>query len=179
MSPDELFKQLYERYVDEVYAFCVRRVGRADADDATADVFAVVWRRLSESMPEPSRSWIYGIARNVVRNRWRSSKRRERLAGRVRGLRYEQPDQPESVVLGRSEGEPVRKALGRLRRTDREILMLSAWDGLSGPEIADVLGITPNAVQQRMHRAKKRLAREMERSRTSLAGGMATEEGPA
>lgn len=55
----------------------------------------------------------------------------------------------------------VLEAVRSLTPKDREILMLSGWDDLSGPEIAKVLGISVSAAQQRLHRAKKRLANEM------------------
>ena len=61
-------------------------------------------------------------------------------------------------MVRRAEDEAVLVALSQLRGPDREILRLAAWEELTGPEIAIVLGISLSAVQQRLHRAKKRLA---------------------
>ena len=63
----------------------------------------------------------------------------------------------------------LRTALGALRETDREILMLVAWEELSHAEIAQVLGISANAVAIRTHRARKRLSDRIDRLATGEA----------
>ena len=172
-SRQRTFATLYEEHYDEIHAFCARRVPWADSDDATADVFAVVWRRISDAEADLSRAWIFGIARNVIRNQWRSNARRNRLFGRVRGLAPEIAPGPEAIVVRRQHDERVIAALRQLTASDQELLMLSAWDDLSGPEIAEVLGVTANAVQQRLLRARRRLAKSIERSQPELAQEMA------
>jgi RNA polymerase sigma-70 factor (ECF subfamily) len=51
----------------------------------------------------------------------------------------------------------LHRALDSLRADDRELLRLSAWDGLSNAEIATVIGVKQNAVDQRLFRARQRL----------------------
>lgn len=156
------FVRLYNEHFDEVHAFCARRVGRSDADDVAAEVFAVAWRRIDDVTPGAQRAWIFGVARRVVLNQWRSKSRRARLVERTRATGSGRaPEQPETVVVRRAEDDEVLTALRDLRDADQEILRLSAWEELSGPEIAVVLGISTAAVQQRLHRAKKRLARRL------------------
>jgi len=167
-SRQQTFARLYEEHYDEIHAFCGRRVPWSDADDATADVFAVVWRRIAESPQDPARAWLFGIARNVIRNRWRTTARRTRLFDRVRGLAPDIEQGPESIVVRRTHDEKVIGALRELSDADQEILMLSAWDDLTGPEIAEVLEIKTNAVQQRLMRARRRLAKAIERSYPEL-----------
>ena len=145
-----------------------------------ADVFAVVWRKLEASPVEERRAWIYGIARNVMRNRWRASNRRRRLLGRLGGVRSPLPlEPPESVVDSSPQRQRVRRALQELREADREILIMSAWDDLSAPEIATILGISANAAHQRIHRAKNRLASILSRPQDDTKRRLATEEGSA
>lgn len=156
------FVRLYNEHFDEVHAFCARRVGRSDADDVASEVFAVAWRRIDDVDPAAERAWLFGVARRVVLNLWRSKSRRTRLIDRARSTSSGRtPEQPETVVVRRAEDEVVLSALRDLRHADQEILRLSAWEELSGPEIAVVLGISTAAVQQRLHRAKKRLARRL------------------
>jgi RNA polymerase sigma-70 factor (ECF subfamily) len=62
-----------------------------------------------------------------------------------------------------SDGELLLVALGRLNASDREILKLSAWDDLDRRAIAAVLGISENATDQRLHRARSRLRVELGR----------------
>jgi len=68
------------------------------------------------------------------------------------------PD-PETVVVQRAEYDAVLEAASRLNVRDREVLSLAAWEGLPHREIAEVLGCSIAAVDQRLHRAKQRLAR--------------------
>jgi RNA polymerase sigma-70 factor (ECF subfamily) len=158
-SKEKTFIDLYEMHYDEVHAFCARRVGWDTAADATAEVFAVAWRRIDDVPADTSRAWLYGVARRVVGNAWRSTSRRKRLADRVGGQASRTPEGPEAVVVQRSVDDEVLRALAKLRAPDQEILRLSAWEELTGPEIAEVLGISLNAVQQRLTRARRRLAK--------------------
>jgi RNA polymerase sigma-70 factor (ECF subfamily) len=66
-------RRLYETYHRNVLAYCVRRVGRDDAPDLAAEVFAVAWRRYG-AVPEGTESlpWLYGVASRVVSHHWRS-----------------------------------------------------------------------------------------------------------
>lgn len=152
------FELLYEAHYGAVHSYCARRVPRDLARDLTAEVFAIAWRRLDDVPAEAERAWLYGVAHGVVRNSWRSSVRRANLKDRLRGIRTTAITGPETRVIDYDSGAPVRRALGTLRPPDQEILRLAAWEQLTGPEIATVLGISLPAVQQRLSRAKRRLA---------------------
>ena len=106
-TADARFTRLYSEYYDEVLAYCTRRIGRREADDATADVFAIVWRRLDEVRWESARPWLYGIARRVLGNRWRSFRRRQRLLSRVNGLGQTGPDPPHTQVVRHADAALV------------------------------------------------------------------------
>lgn len=179
-SLEELFKEIYRRYYDELHAFCRRRVGDSDAEDAVAEIFGVVWRKLESSVIEAERAWVFGIARNVVRNRWRAATRRRRLINRVGGIRQrEGVDPSDEFAETGTRHTRVNEALRQLREGDREILIMSAWDDLSANEIAVILDISANAVHQRLHRAKKRLADAISRLQEDSGQRLATEEGRA
>lgn len=171
-SHESTFIALYETHYDEVHAFCARRVGWQHAGDVTAETFVVLWRRMADLPDDQPRAWVFGIARGVIRNQWRSTVRRGRLAERVKHIRHAVVDDPGSIIIRKSVDAEVVEALGQLTKADQEILQLAAWDELSGPEIAAVLGIELAAVQQRVSRAKKRLARQI----ASDGAGTLTEE---
>lgn len=160
-SHESTFIALYETHYDEVHAFCARRVGWHDAGDATNEAFAVAWRRIADLPSDQPRAWVFGVVRHVLRNQWRSAARRRRLAERVKKVRDSPASGPESIVIGKSADAEVLEALGQLSDADQEILQLAAWDDLNGSEIAAVLGLSLSAVQQRISRAKKRLARQL------------------
>ena len=64
------------------------------------------------------------------------------------------------MIVEREDYVHVRQALNGLKSIDREVLMLSAWEGLSHAEIAETLGVSLVAVDKRLVRAKQRLARQ-------------------
>ncbi|HKX74505.1 MAG TPA: sigma-70 family RNA polymerase sigma factor [Acidimicrobiia bacterium] len=154
--------ELFESHYDEVVGYCARRIGRSEAEDAAADVFAIATRRVGEIDWLTVRPWLYGIARGVVSNRWRSIRRRQRAFGRVSGMADIPIDGPDDLVVRRAvDGEAI-DALRSLKAADREVLMLAAWEELSGSQIAQALGISTAAAEQRLHRAKQRFARVIE-----------------
>ncbi len=167
-SDDETFDRLYRLHHHAILAYCRRRMNAADAQDAAAEVFLVAWRRM-ENRPDDDqiRAWLYGIAYRVVGHQWRGRHRRRRLHLRLVGVAQPAPPAPEAVAVRRSEDRRVLDAAARLRPGDQEILRLAGWEQLPHREIAVVLGISPAAVDQRFHRAKKRLAREYDRLSTA------------
>jgi RNA polymerase sigma-70 factor, ECF subfamily len=156
---DPQLASAFERHWDEVVAYCVRRAGWTSADDLAAQVFAIACRRVDEIQWDTVRPWLYGIARGVVANHLRSLQRGRRLFDRVSLERGAEAERPDDVIVRRSEDEAVMCTLARLSDDDREILMLAAWEELTAPEIAGVLGISRTAAEQRCHRAKRRFAR--------------------
>ncbi len=164
-SGREDFHRLYDRHYDALLGYFLRRSDRASAQDLTAEVFLVAWRRIDE-VPRGDETllWLYGVAANVVAHHRRSAARAARLETRLRSLGgSNDPDEPEPQVVRRSEYEEVLAAAARLRARDREILRLAAWEELPHDQIARLLGVSVAAVDQRLHRAKKRLAREYRR----------------
>ena len=158
-SADARLTALYERHYNDVLGYCVRRVGRNAADEVAADVFAIAWRRIDEIEWETARPWLFGVARGVVANRWRSERRWMRLRDRLANLAVPPRDLPDEQVVRRAEVDEMLGAVRRLKARDREVLMLAGWEDLSAPEIAHALSITVAAAEQRLHRAKKRLAK--------------------
>lgn len=159
---EDTFIELYETHYDELHAFCARRVGPDNASDVTAEAFTVAWKRIGDLEIEMPRAWLFGVARGVIRNRWRANRRRFRLMEKM----LNQPDRPvesaDMITARRETDTEVLEALHRLSKSDQELLRLSAWDELTGPEIAEVLDVSLQAVHKRLSRAKARLARQLE-----------------
>jgi RNA polymerase sigma-70 factor (ECF subfamily) len=151
-EPEVVFERLYREFGPEVLAFCRRRVAPDLADDATAETFLVVWRRLSE-VPRSPRGWLLRVARLTLSNQLRGKRRREALIERVGWDRSAERD----VV----DARPVIEALTSLSQGDQEALLLSAWDGLNSREAGQVLGCTPAAFRLRLYRARRRLERAL------------------
>ena len=154
------FREVFDSHQQAIRAYCFRRLPTSQADDAVAEVFLVVWRRLDE-VPSGSacRLWLYGIARNVIRNSRRSMDRSRRLKDRVSREPRRNVDSPEVLVVRSAEDERLRAALDRLRPAEREIVLLRTWEELSSVEIAMVMNLTPKAVDNQLARVRHKLAR--------------------
>ena len=154
------FRAVYHANYHRVLGYLLRRTGsREDAEDVVAETFLTAWRRLEQMPPgSAARPWLYGIARYALANHQRGERRRERLTGRLHRA-FALP----SVHLAEPDNEVARvaAAFARLRSEDREVLALVAWEELDPGEIATVLGCSRNAARIRLHRARRRLAREL------------------
>lgn len=171
--------ELFQSHYDQVLAYCARRIGRNEAEDAVAEVFLTASRRVDEIEWATVRPWLYGIARGVLANRWRSLNRRQRAFVMMTGLAINPKMAPDEVVVRRNEDGEAIRALRRMKPTDQEVLMLAAWEELSGPEIARALGITVAAAEQRLHRAKQRFARSLQPQTTTAGPATAGSNGLA
>jgi RNA polymerase sigma-70 factor (ECF subfamily) len=146
------FDALFEAHGPDVVAYCGWRVGSAsDAEEAVAEVFLTAWRRLDD-VPggDAAKVWLYATARRVIANQRRSTLRRAALAARLALTAPPQdpPSEPEDSL--------VHEALRRLGPLDREVLLLSEWEGLSPAQIASVLRCPKVTARGRLHRARRR-----------------------
>ena len=153
---DAVLAALFEAHFEPLLAYARRRTPQlSDAEDLVAETFSVAWRRL-ERMPaahEQQLPWLYAVARRLLANQRRGVARRVRLVERLR-----------STFTAPPAGDPVPEvvaAVSALPERDQELLRLIAWEGLAHAEAALVLGISPNAVAIRLHRARERLRRSM------------------
>ncbi len=164
------FRNLYAETYQPLLAYARRRVDAATADEVVADTFLTAWRRRDDVPDSSARLWLFGVARNMIRNAARSSRRREAAHDRLQLVRPAASDDPAAPDTG--ERLPViRAALADLPDPDREVLMLVAWEELSHAEIGQVLGISANASAIRVHRARKRLAARLEQLEGAAADG--------
>jgi len=139
----------------------IRRRHRGDGgEDLLAETFLVAWRRLP-SMPDGRElPWLYGIARNVIRARWRrEASESQAVATLTRSFREEAPE-----LVGHAD---VRELLMSLTADQVEVLLLSGLEGLSGGALATALGCNPVAARVRLHRARRALT-DAEKSPTNL-----------
>ena len=146
------FDALFEAYSSDVVAYCGWRASSgSDAEEAVAEVFLTAWRRLDD-VPEgdAARVWLYATARRVIANQRRSTRRRAALTERI-ALATPQESSPAGA-----EESLVHEALRRLAPLDREVLLLSEWEGLSPAQIASVLHCPRVTARGRLHRARRR-----------------------
>jgi RNA polymerase sigma factor (sigma-70 family) len=157
----ERFRALYESTRPRLIAYALRRTSCAeDAADVIAETFAIGWRRIDDVPPgEASLLWLYGTARRVLANHHRRAHGRLELVARI-GVELETARSTSIDETG-NEAMVARLALSRLSDDDRELLMLTGWEGLDSAQLACVLGCSPAAARVRLHRARSRLVTEM------------------
>ena len=133
--------------------YFARRGPRQDAEDLAADVFATAWRRRDDVPREAVLPWLYRTAGFTLANH-----RRKHIDLPVDAV-------PETGVVRVAEDpelsalfdEELRGALASVGERDRQILLLHAWEGLDGAELAEVLGISRSGADAALSRARKRL----------------------
>lgn len=159
------FEALYRDHYRAIHAYCRRRTHPNRVEDAVADVFSIAWRRMAD-VPDgdATRPWLYGVAYRVIGNQLRGERRRAVFLRRLEHHSTGTPDGPQLQIVKKAEYEMVLRALHRLDPFEQELLRLSVWEELPQAQIAAAFDLTEGAVKQRLHRARKKLAREYERT---------------
>jgi RNA polymerase sigma factor (sigma-70 family) len=154
------FARLYAEHSRQVMAYALRRARREDAAEVVAETFLVAWRKAAEipAKGDEVLLWLYGVARLVLANLERGERRRGRLDDR---LRLELPAAVAARPEPSAERPAVMCALSKLEREDREVLLLAGWEELEPAQIAEVLAISPVAARSRLHRARRRLRKQL------------------
>ena len=156
----EAFRRLYREHHPTIRRFFAARVPACEVDDLAAETFLVAWRRAAQLPPRPL-PWLLNVAVKLLANQRRKTERPTALFERLAGV--SRLDEPGAAVTAerRAEHLAVLHALARLGEGDRELMLLSVWDGLPAREIAVVLGVNSVATRARLSRARHRLERAL------------------
>jgi RNA polymerase sigma factor (sigma-70 family) len=163
------FEAAFREHFAPVHRFIARRVGKALAEDLAAEVFATAYRRRAAYHPERGslRSWLYGIATNVVREHWRDEQQLLELDARVAractgplsAARFS--DAADERATAATLAPRIAGALAALTNEQREVLLLHAWADLRHDEIAAALGIAQGTARSRLSRARAALRAQL------------------
>jgi RNA polymerase sigma-70 factor (ECF subfamily) len=159
-SDDARFQSLFREHRDAMWAYCYRRLASDDVADAVGEVYLTVWRKIDRApVGDEALPWMYGVARNVVRNSYRSTSRRSRLHQKAATVRHESPETPETQIVRNERDDAILAALGRLTPRDQELVRLRTWEELSHAQIATVTGLSVRSVESKLARSRKKLER--------------------
>jgi RNA polymerase sigma-70 factor (ECF subfamily) len=154
------FEELATTCGPRVLAYLARRTSpREDAADVYQEVLTTTWRKV-HTAPEAADeavAWMLAIARRTLANHRRASGRRLAATDRLRDELLASAPEREGVG-GDDRVDDVRSALAGLGEDDREVLLLTYWEGLSSDQVAAVVGAGAATTRKRLQRARERLA---------------------
>ncbi|HXC69150.1 MAG TPA: sigma-70 family RNA polymerase sigma factor [Pyrinomonadaceae bacterium] len=174
------FETLVNERSGEIYGLLYRLTENAEeARDLTQETFLRAFQSIVHFRGDSDlRTWIYRIAINQARNRWRWWRRRRRDAtvsidapefgggrlGLIATLKSNTIKDPEQDTLANERERALKKALSSLRRVYREAVVLRDIEGFAYEEIAATLGISVGTVKSRLARGRQELRRKLEGS---------------
>jgi RNA polymerase sigma-70 factor (ECF subfamily) len=165
-DPDA-FEPLYRRYVAHIYSLAYYETRDPHvAEDVTELVFLKAlaalprFREQGEGATSTFKVWLYAIARHVIANERRTSRRRP-VAVIDAAMELPAPDDPAATVVTRLEAERAWGAVMALPEERRQVLLLRLVHELSAREIGQLMGKSEGAVRVLIHRALESVRRQL------------------
>lgn len=144
--------------IDLLYYF-ERRAAPDTAADLVAETMLIAWQREKDHPEgtETSRMWLFGIARNVLKNSERGARRRHRLASKLKMMLH-----PDEASHSADDGVEVRDAIEQLDPALAELVRLVHWEGFSINDAGQLLGLPSSTARGSYQRAKQQLREALE-----------------
>jgi RNA polymerase sigma-70 factor (ECF subfamily) len=161
----EALRAIVERYQDRIFSLIYGIVrDRHEVEDVAQEVFLKVYTRI-QAFDERSKfyTWLYRVAANAAKDHVKKRSRRPAVALEEDEVLPAAGDNPVQHAAAAETRRQVREAIAALPLRYREVLTLRELEGLSYNEIAGVLQISIGTVESRLHRARAKLKRRMER----------------
>lgn len=160
------FEALIRANASDLLAYLERRIDpRADAADVLSETFIIAWKKVGKAPSDEigGRMWLFTIARNLLLNARRTTRRRLAATDRLRReLEQSRAGTDTADTLA------VRDAVKQLPADLRELVELVHWDGFSLVEAARITGITASTARSRYAAAKGRMRRALVEPETSI-----------
>ena len=160
---------LYDRHATGVRRFLARLSGTddRDLDDLVQTTFEAVLRAAGNfDGLSAVRTWLIGIANNTARHHVRSEIRRRRLTEATRSNLGVSSSDPTDDMLSRERAAALRDAISALPPKLRETFVMVYQEGLSGVEVARLLGVREGSIWKRLHEARALLRGQLEGARS-------------
>ncbi|WP_027945215.1 RNA polymerase sigma factor [Amycolatopsis taiwanensis] len=161
-QPDlaRVFGRLFDEHAGVLHRYLARRVGATTAEDLVGDTFVIALQQRKSYDPARAgvRSWLYGIATNLLRHYLRTEVRALRATARAAGqseVHEEHAGRVTDRVDAASRARQLAGALAELAPGDRDVLLLVSWAELSTSEVAEALDIPAGTVRSRLHRVRR------------------------
>jgi RNA polymerase sigma factor (sigma-70 family) len=169
LAEPERFAEIFDRHFATVFRFAERRVGSDQASEVASETFARAFTKRGSFRPAAvdALPWLLGIASKLILHERRRFARYLAAVERVSSELHTADHASELGSADRrldaaTDWSRMRAALLALSDTDRELLLLVAWDELSYESAAAVLELPLGTVRSKLHRAKARLRELLE-----------------
>lgn len=148
-------EQLFEEVFPPLHRYCLRLTGDSDvAQDMAQEAFVRLHRDQVEGPPPALKSWLFRVAGNLIRDRYRVSENRRRLL-EVNPVTPGGTPDPETELERAQTVADVRRALDALSDRDRTLLLMRE-EGFSYQEMADAVEVKSTSVGTLLARAQQR-----------------------
>jgi len=156
----EAYAEFVRRHQVSVFRhLCILLARREDAEDLLQETFLAAFRGAGQFRGDgPARAWLFQIARHAAYRRTAEVQGEVSLEDLAVEAGWGMTgENPESLAMLAEDRQRLDGALAALPAEERELLLLREWEGLSGEETAQLLGLSLAAMKSRLHRARLRL----------------------
>jgi RNA polymerase sigma factor (sigma-70 family) len=166
----DAFVEVVRRHEVAIHAYLARRAGRQAADDLLAEAWlrAFAARAGYDTRYGDAGPWLYGIARNVLREHWRTGGNDELTA--ISETSVDPWDGVNDRLDSTERAKTLMSAVRTLPPAEREVLLLVAWEQLTPAEAAEALGVPQGTARSRLHRARAALRQVLDEREAEQAG---------
>jgi RNA polymerase sigma-70 factor (ECF subfamily) len=171
---DAALNDLMERHSPKIYSYLLRSLqNEDDAADLAQETFVRIYENRSSYDPaQKFTTWLYAIASNLVRDRFRWRARHPQVSmdaesaessGGLKNILTDPQATPDESLQSSERADAVRRAVGQLPEELRTPLILAVYQELSQAEISEILGCSVKAVETRIYRARNQLRESLGR----------------
>lgn len=162
------FAILVKKYEEGVFNLALRLLGNwQDAEDVTQEAFLRAYENLENfKVGYKFQNWLYTITLNLIRNRWRKEKSKEKSFAYPENMEDVFTENPEDLAIQKEKEKNVEMILSSLPWKEREIIVLKYIEGFTYEEIASLTGLPVGTVKTRCHRAKEKLYKRFKKEFT-------------
>lgn len=170
VADPQTFTELVDRHFAAIHSYVHRRAGVDIADELCAETFTIAFEQRAGSLRRPAgvRPWLYGISTNLLRRHHRTESRRLRAYARSGVDQHVALDTSAAAARldAARRGPQLARALGAMRREERDALLLYALGDLGYEEIAAALEVPLGTVRTWLHRARAKATQSLENDRS-------------